>query len=83
MEAINRDLIAKAESVDSPQRVVLDMDSTETPVYGQQENSAGHQVRHPRGASGLSICMHYRGHTSRTRKRDRECWIGKCNEPNY
>jgi hypothetical protein len=37
---INRELIGKAEAVDSPQRVVLDMDSTEIPVYGQQENSA-------------------------------------------
>jgi len=37
---INRELIAKAEAFDSPQRVVLDMDSTEIPVYGQQENSA-------------------------------------------
>ena len=27
-------------SIDSPQRVVLDMDSTEIPVYGQQEQSA-------------------------------------------
>ncbi len=37
---INRELIAKAESIDAPQRVVLDMDSTEIPVYGQQEQSA-------------------------------------------
>lgn len=37
---INRELIAKAEAVDSAQRVVLDMDSTEIPVYGQQGNSA-------------------------------------------
>jgi hypothetical protein len=37
---INRELIGKAEAVSSPQRVVLDMDSTEIPVYGQQENSA-------------------------------------------
>jgi hypothetical protein len=37
---INRDLIAKVEALDSQQRVVLDMDSTEIPVYGQQENSA-------------------------------------------
>jgi len=37
---INRELIAKAEAVASPQRVVLDMDSTEIPVYGQQEQSA-------------------------------------------
>ncbi len=40
LEVINRELIAKAEGVDSPQRVVLDMDSTEIPVYGQQEHSA-------------------------------------------
>ena len=40
LEVINRELITKAEGVDSPQRVVLDMDSTEIPVYGQQENSA-------------------------------------------
>ncbi len=40
LAAINRELIGKAESVDSPQRVVLDMDSTEIQVYGQQENSA-------------------------------------------
>ena len=40
MATINRGLIAKAEIIDSPQRVVLDMDSTEIPVYGQQENSA-------------------------------------------
>ena len=37
---INRELIGRAEGVDSPQRVVLDMDSTEIPVYGQQEHSA-------------------------------------------
>jgi hypothetical protein len=37
---INRELIGEAEALDSPQRVVLDMDSTEIPVYGQQEQSA-------------------------------------------
>jgi hypothetical protein len=37
---INRGLIGKAEALDSPLRVVLDMDSTEIPVYGQQEQSA-------------------------------------------
>ena len=40
LRTINRELIAKAEAIDSPQRVVLDIDSTEIPVYGQQENSA-------------------------------------------
>jgi DDE family transposase len=40
LATINRDLIGKAEAIDSPQLVVLDMDSTEIPVYGQQEGSA-------------------------------------------
>jgi len=37
---INRELIGKVEVLGSAQRVVLDMDSTEIPVYGEQENSA-------------------------------------------
>lgn len=40
LAALNRELIARAETIDSPHRVVLDMDSTEIPVYGQQERSA-------------------------------------------
>ena len=40
LSRINRELVAKAKDVDSPQRVVLDMDSTEIPVYGEQEQSA-------------------------------------------
>jgi Transposase DDE domain group 1 len=40
LSRINRELLAKAEAMDSPQRVVLDMDSTEIPVYGDQEHSA-------------------------------------------
>ncbi len=40
LEAISRELITRAESVDAARRVVLDMDSTEIPVYGQQEQSA-------------------------------------------
>jgi hypothetical protein len=36
--AVNRELIAQAEGDDS-ERVVLDMDSTESPVHGQQEGS--------------------------------------------
>ena len=35
LSAINRELIGKAQAIDSPQRVVLDIDSTEIPVYGQ------------------------------------------------
>ena len=40
LAAINRELIAQAQAIDAPQRVVMDMDSTEIPVDGQQENSA-------------------------------------------
>jgi hypothetical protein len=37
---MNRELIGKVEALDSVQRIVLDMDSTEIPVYGEQENRA-------------------------------------------
>jgi hypothetical protein len=37
---VNRELIGKAEVLGSPYRTVLDMDSTEIPVYGEQEQSA-------------------------------------------
>ena len=37
---VNRELIGKAEALNSPYRTVLDMDSTEIPVYGEQEQSA-------------------------------------------
>jgi hypothetical protein len=40
LAAINRELVARAEAIDSPRRIVLDMDSTEVPVYGEQEQSA-------------------------------------------
>ena len=38
--AVNRELVAQAEATDHSDRVVLDMDSTESPVHGQQEGSA-------------------------------------------
>ena len=40
LAAINRELIAKAEGQERVSRAVLDMDSTEIPVYGEQEQSA-------------------------------------------
>jgi GH35 family endo-1,4-beta-xylanase len=54
---INRELVGKAEAIDAQRRMVLDMDSTEIPVYGKQENSAynGHfesTCYHP-GRAGL------------------------------
>jgi DDE family transposase len=38
--AVNRELIGQAETLDHTDRVVLDMDSSESPVHGQQERSA-------------------------------------------
>lgn len=40
LAALNRELVARAEAIDSPRRIVLDVDSTEVPVYGEQEQSA-------------------------------------------
>jgi hypothetical protein len=40
LSRINRELLEKAQGVESRQRVVLDLDSTEIPVYGEQEHSA-------------------------------------------
>ena len=37
LRAVNRELLAQAETQDDSDRVVLDMDSTESPVYDQQE----------------------------------------------
>ena len=38
--AVNRELVAQAETSNDSDRIVLDMDSTESPVHGQQEGSA-------------------------------------------
>ena len=38
--AMNREMIGRAEGQDQSSRAVLDMDSTEIPVYGEQEHSA-------------------------------------------
>jgi Transposase DDE domain group 1 len=40
LSRINRELLTTAGAMDAPGRVVLDMDSTEIPVYGEQEHSA-------------------------------------------
>ena len=53
LAAINRELIARAEAIDSPQRVVLDMDSTETGVRaageqcGQFSSATLHHPKEP------------------------------------
>src|SRR6266481_2568361 len=38
--ALNRETLGQAESFDGSRRVVLDMDSSESPVHGEQEGSA-------------------------------------------
>jgi Transposase DDE domain group 1 len=38
--ALNRETLGRAECLDSSSRVVLDMDSSESPVHGEQEGSA-------------------------------------------
>ena len=38
--ALNRELVGQAEAFDDAERVVLNLDSTESPVHGQQEGSA-------------------------------------------
>jgi DDE family transposase len=38
--AVNRDVIGQAETLDRADRLVLDMDSSASPVHGQQEGSA-------------------------------------------
>jgi len=48
---LNRERLARAEGVGSSQRVVLGMDSSESPVYGEQEQSAYN-------GSCESVCYH-------------------------
>jgi len=40
LAALNRELLARVEAIEFSRRVVLDIDSTEIPVYGKQEQSA-------------------------------------------
>jgi hypothetical protein len=54
--AVNRDVIGHPETLDRSDRVVLEIDSSESPVHGQQEGSAynGHFASvcyHPRSCS--------------------------------
>jgi len=51
LATLNREVVAQAEGVGSPHRVILDMGSSESPVYGEQEQSAYN------GYSG-SVCSH-------------------------
>src|ERR1035437_3005217 len=49
--AVNRALLGQAETMDRSERTVLDMDSSESPVHGQQEGS-------PYNGHFESVCYH-------------------------
>ena len=51
LAAINRELIARAEAIDSPQRIMLEMDSTEIPL--PQSAVSGLAWGRPRSCAGL------------------------------
>lgn len=44
---INRELVGRVEVLDSPQQSVLDVDSTENPIYGNQEKGATMAISGP------------------------------------
>src|ERR1017187_3688050 len=77
---INRELIGKAEAVDSPQRVVLDMDSTEIPVYGEQEQSAYNgplRVHLLSPAAAVQPRGRLSGRQAPARQRAQRRWLGR------
>jgi hypothetical protein len=59
LEAINRDLIARTESVDSRERVVLDMDSTEILRGNLAELSFSNLALHSNSIRLLAGCAGY------------------------
>jgi hypothetical protein len=52
LRTIDRVPIAKAEAMDSPQRVMLVTDSTETPVYGNRSRAPTIDISSPLGGDG-------------------------------
>jgi Transposase DDE domain group 1 len=58
LAALNRELVAKGEAVDSRRRVVLDMDSTEVPVYGVA-SPAGRGLRQDTDSQPLRYKPHW------------------------
>ena len=85
--AVNRDLIGQAETFDHADRVVLDMDSSESPVHGQQEGSAynGHfetVCYHPLflfNDDGDCLAASYDRATSPARTTGTGCWCRRLN----
>jgi hypothetical protein len=56
--ALNRETLGQAESLDSSDRVVLDIDSSESPVHGVQDTSEQKVMRVVRTAQGLIYVPH-------------------------
>jgi hypothetical protein len=48
---LNRELVARAEAIDSPRRIVLDMDSTEVPVAESRVRSSRVRLKSGRGVA--------------------------------
>jgi hypothetical protein len=81
LAAINRELIAKAETIDSSQRVVLDMDSIEIPVYGHKNTAPPTGISIPLAITRC-CCSTARAIVWRRSccRRDRRCWACKYEE---
>ena len=80
LAALNRELVAKGEAIDSPRRVVLDMDSTEIPVYGHQEQGAynGHfESNLLASAAALQWRRRLPGGEAAPRQRGQRRWLGE------
>ena len=58
--AVNLDVIGQAETLDRTDRVVLDMDSSESPVHGQQEGSASGRTHYLVESHGLNRTADHR-----------------------
>ena len=57
--AVNRDLIGQAETFDRADRVVLDMDSSESPVHGQR-GTAEHWIKEGKQAAHWTRLSYHR-----------------------
>ncbi len=79
LAAMNRELIARAEEQEWSWRAVLDMDSTEIPVYGEQEQSAYNKhyestCYHP--LLLFNSCGRLRCRKTAARQRSQRRWLG-------
>lgn len=79
LATMNRELIARVEGQECSWRAVLDMDSTEIPVYGEQEQSAYNKplridLLSPTAA--IQQCGRLRCRSTPPRQRSQRRWLG-------